>query len=108
MKKDLISVIRETSKFLGYHMTELQILRLDDHLYIDNFRKLAIETFSEYPQDPSGENPMVKFFRKGVVGDWKNYFHGEKLKIWDQWIVENLRGIDITNELSYRLLHAGK
>ena len=94
MKKDLISVIRETSKFLGYHMTELQILRLDDHLYIDNFRKMVTEG-DAFPTDPSGENPMVKFFRKGVVGDWKNYFHGENLKLWDQWIAENLQGTDI-------------
>ena len=38
---------------------------------------------------------MVKFFRKGVVGDWKNYFKGENLKVWDQWIQDNLQGTDI-------------
>ena len=36
-----------------------------------------------------------KFFRKGKVGDWKNYFEGESLSQWDQWIAENLEGTDL-------------
>ena len=31
------------------------------------------------------------FIRKGVVGDWKNFFEGEEVKKWDEWI-ENNRG----------------
>ena len=38
MKRDLIPVIRDLSKFLGRHLTELKVLMLDDLLYIDNFR----------------------------------------------------------------------
>ncbi len=38
---------------------------------------------------------MTKFFRKGEVGDWKNYFTGEKLEEWDEWIQKNLEGTDI-------------
>ncbi len=37
----------------------------------------------------------TKFFRKGQVGDWKNYFEGENLSQWDQWIAENLKGTDL-------------
>jgi len=93
MKRDLISVIGETAQFLGIHLTQLQILKLDDHLYIDNFKKIVTESF---PKDPgSEESYMVKFFRKGVVGDWKNYFKGENLKVWDQWIQDNLQDTDI-------------
>ena len=93
MKRDLISVIGETAQFLRIHLTQLQILKLDDHLYIDNFKKIVTESF---PKDPgSEESYMVKFFRKGVVGDWKNYFKGENLKVWDQWIQDNLQGKDI-------------
>ena len=92
MKRDLISVIGETAKFLGVHLTKLQILRLDDHLYIENFKKVVSEAFQKPGEE---ENFMVKFFRKGAVGDWKNYFHGENLKLWDRWIQENLQGTDI-------------
>ena len=38
MKKDLIKVIKDVSKFTGYHLTDYKVLVLDDALYIDNFR----------------------------------------------------------------------
>lgn len=88
MKKDLIGVIKELCKFLNHHLTQLKILELDDHLYIDNFRKLSTETF--------GDPKMVKFFRKGTVGDWKNYFTGDHLDLWNKWIDDNTKGTDIS------------
>ena len=87
MKRDLIAIIKDVSKFIGYHMTELKVLQLDDHLYIDNFREVITEGF--------GDPTMRKFIRKGKVGDWKNYFNEENNKLWDKWIAENLDGTDI-------------
>ena len=88
MKKDLISKIKELSKFLGYHLTELKVLQLDDLLYIDNFRKTLVEA-------NDGSKMYEKFVRKGQVGDWKNYFNEENNKIWDKWIADNLKGTSI-------------
>ena len=69
MKKDMMQVIRDISKFTGYHMTEYKILKLDDHLHIDNFRQVMIEN--------SGDPQKKDFIRKGIVGDWKNHFTEE-------------------------------
>ena len=88
MKKDLISKIKELSNFLGYHLTELKVLQLDDLLYIDNFRKTLVEA-------NDGSKMYEKFVRKGQVGDWKNYFNEENTKIWDKWIADNLKGTSI-------------
>ena len=88
MKRNLIPVIRDVANFLGYHLTELKVLQLDDHLYIDNFRKVYVEGFG-------GEESRGRFIRKGQVGDWKNYFNQENNKLWDDWIAENLDGTDI-------------
>ena len=87
MKKDMMQIIRDISNFIGYHMTEYKILKLDDHLYIDNFRQMMVQSM--------GDEKMKGFIRKGKVGDWKNYFTEENNKIWDQWIAENLKGTDI-------------
>ena len=38
MKKDLIPVLRDLCKFTGRHLTEYRILKLDDFVYVDNFR----------------------------------------------------------------------
>ena len=82
MKNDMMKVIREISKFIGYHMTEYKVLKLDDHLYIDNFRQVV-------------DDKMKCLIRKGKVGDWKNYFNEENNQVWDKWIAENLKGTDI-------------
>ena len=64
MKKDMMTVIRDISRFIGYHMTVYKILKLDDLLYIDNFREVMGDM-------------NAKLIRKGKVGDWKNYFTDE-------------------------------
>ena len=89
IRKDLMKTIREVSKFIGYHMTECKILKLDDHLHIDNFRKIMVAA-------NGGDTKMANFIRKGKVGDWKNYLNEEStIKIWDEWIAENIKGTDI-------------
>ena len=35
------------------------------------------------------------FFRRGEVGDWKNYFAGDNLKLLDDWIKSNLEGTEL-------------
>ena len=71
----------------------LQVLTLDDHLYIGNMRKHGSESMSN--GDQNMKKMMTNFFRKGQIGDWKNYFTGEKLKEWDDWIEDNLTGTEI-------------
>ena len=71
----------------------LQILTLDDHLYIGNLRKHGSEAMSG--GDEAMKKTMLQFFRKGQIGDWKNYFEGEKLEDWNNWIQENLEGTNI-------------
>ena len=88
MKDSLSKVIKETSDFLGYHLTENKIETLKDNLTIEIFRN-AEKSFG--PNSPLAND----FFRKGIVGDWKNYFHGKTLLAWDQWISDNLEGTDI-------------
>ena len=89
MTKDMMKTIREISKFIGYHMTEYKILKLDDHLHIDNFKKIMAAANGV-------DSKMTNLIRKGKVGDWKNYLNEEYgVKIWDEWIAVNLKGTDI-------------
>ena len=70
-------------------MTEYDILRLDDHLHIDNFRKIMVAANGV-------DSKMTNLIRKGKVSDWKNYLNEEStVKIWDEWIAKNLQGTDI-------------
>ena len=64
-------------------------MTLDDHRYIGNVRKHGTVSMS------MSQEMMNKFFRKGQVGDWKNYFSGEKLEEWDKWIGQHLEGTNL-------------
>ena len=46
-----IKEIRELSGFLGYHLTELKVLTLDDHLHIKNHRKHGAEAMANGNKD---------------------------------------------------------
>ena len=42
----------------------------------------------EIPSDESGNT----FIRKGITGDWKNYFDCDMNEDWDPWIEKQLAG----------------
>ena len=87
MKKDHLSVLRGLSTFLGKPQTESQLEALRDHLTIDSMRKVAVENSKNMSGGSQLDEDFSKgFFRKGTVGDWKNYFQGDKAKEWDEWI----------------------
>jgi hypothetical protein len=46
MKKDLVEIIRQTSDFLGFDLTEDKIARLDDFLHIKNQRNHGAQSLS--------------------------------------------------------------
>ena len=56
---------------------------------IESFRKNKfINKEKEIPPDKQGNG----FIRKGIVGDWKNYFDDEMNREWDPWIEKQLSG----------------
>ena len=90
MKKDLPKVIQDLCDFLGYELSAEKISALVEHVSIDNMRQISVEM-----SPPDMKEMAEKHFRKGMVGDWKNYFEGEKLEEWNKWIEENMKDTDI-------------
>jgi phosphoglucomutase len=90
MKKDISNVIGELCEFLGYNLSPEMIQALAKHVSIDSMRSITMEALPAEHKDA-----MKRFFRKGQVGDWKNYFEGQKLEEWNGWIAKNLEGTDI-------------
>ena len=90
MRKDLPKVIRDLCVFLGYELSGEKVQALKEHVSIDNMRRINVEQAADYHKKWA-----ARHFRKGIVGDWKNYFEGEKLEEWDKWIEECLKGTGI-------------
>ena len=85
MRKNSVKEVSSLATFLNHPLSEEKVNELVEHLEFSNMKERAVK-----------ENPRSStFFRKGEVGDWKNFFEGEKLENWDKWIAKNLEGSDI-------------
>ena len=91
MKTDLAGVIRDVTQFLDRPMSDKIIDLLVDHLHIDNFRKITTEML----EGQKNQKAMVEFFRKGQIGDWKNYLDEKNNEKWNKWMQENIQGIEV-------------
>ena len=87
MKKNTIKEVTDMTKFVNHPLSESKVIELVEHLKFNNMKERAVKVMAD--------ESFIKFFRKGTVGDWKNYFTGERLKAWDDWIANNLEGSDI-------------
>jgi len=104
MKKDLASVIRRVSSFLGKPVPENKISSLADHLSFDKMKKnkavnkeeLVKVSQKEIKDDSKTDAPV--FMRKGEVGDWKNHFTPELEKKFQKWENKWLEGTDLKFE----------
>ncbi|XP_045899954.1 sulfotransferase family 2, cytosolic sulfotransferase 3 isoform X3 [Micropterus dolomieu] len=78
MCQDLPAALRRISEFLGRHLSEESIQKIAEHCSFKNMKANNMSNFSLVPKkymDPDKSS----FFRKGVVGDWKNHFSSESL-----------------------------
>ena len=80
MKKDLQGAIVNASNFLGCgKYSEDEISQLENHLSFTNFQKtpsLNKQRLIHHSEKVgcSNQDEGAAFVRKGIVGDWKNYF----------------------------------
>lgn len=93
--KDPINEIKSLAKYLGKDLNEDQIKSIMDYC---SFNKLksnpAFETKMNLMSEGKEAQPQVKtlkLFRKGEIGDWKNYFTEEMSKRVDELVEANLK-----------------
>eukprot|EP00795_Rhopilema_esculentum_P001668 gene1668-16143_t len=94
LKADLAGNIRKVAKFLGKEITEEQVGILVDHLSFKKMKEnnsVNLEAF----QDGKIMKKEGSFFRKGEVGDWKNYFTEEMNKRMDEAIEKYLKPVGL-------------
>lgn len=87
LQKDLPSHVQRIAKFLSKPLSDELIGRIAEQCTFKGMTKnLASHEFL-------GEgDSVVRFLRKGVVGDWKNYFTPEMNEQFDEKMLENLKG----------------
>ena len=71
LKKDFHAEVAKIALFLGIEASDERIGRIQEKTSIENLRKSRGEEALEEGS---------RFFRKGVIGDWKNHFSEDELK----------------------------
>lgn len=93
MKTNQKRVIEEVCDFVQHPLSEKKIDELVEHLKVENVKK------NPAINPPKSDHMRYDFVRKGVVGDWKNYFTEEKTKEWNAWIGEKTRGTGMVQKV---------
>ncbi len=88
MKKDIRGVIRTIAEFLGKTLTEDQVEKIKRHTGFEAMKK-------NDSVNPAPQAPRETFFRKGEVGDWKNYFTQSQSDYVDKLVNEKLTPVGL-------------
>ena len=90
LHRDRPRAIRTVANFLGKSMTEEQVQTIKEHTTFESMKK-------NESLCPAPFAPREMFFRKGEVGDWKNYFSQTQSDYVDTLVRERLTplGLDV-------------
>ncbi|XP_069365735.1 uncharacterized protein [Maniola hyperantus] len=92
--KDLPSAIRRVASFFCKTFSNEQVNTLAHHLDFDNFKKNKSVNM-EHLQHCGAFRSDGAFIRKGMPGEWLEYFDAEMTAQADEWIAEHLRDTDL-------------
>jgi hypothetical protein len=71
LREDLATQIRRMSAFLHSTLSPQAVAAIAAHC---SFQNMSADPFTNREGDPIMDFSIARFLRKGVVGDWKNYF----------------------------------
>ncbi|XP_063623888.1 luciferin sulfotransferase-like [Cydia splendana] len=94
LSKDLPSCVKRMATFLGKEVTDEQVVKLCEHLNIDNFRKNE-SVNQTWLTGRVGDPDAESFIRKGKSGGWREHFDEEMTEQAQQWMRENLSDCDL-------------
>ncbi|KAJ8040140.1 Sulfotransferase family cytosolic 1B member 1 [Holothuria leucospilota] len=97
MKKDLRSVVKPLSKFLGHELDEDALDRVEEKSSVKAMKK----TYDDIEKNVPGGVTLVKamgknsYIQKGVTGSWKEAFTVAENELFDQVCKEKMASWDI-------------
>lgn len=98
MQQDIVNNIKKVAEFLGRSLTDDEISSIKDHC---SFKKMAESKTVGLSSSDTVTGKGAGFFRKGKVGDWKNYFSAEQISRLDKKVADVLgeSGLSYTYEI---------
>lgn len=97
IKEDPVREIKKINSFLETNRSDELIKEIAEACDFQNLKKADAEVKVQVQSMKNDKRPSI-MYRKGQVGDWKNYFTVEQNEKVDEWLAENL----IDTELKFR------
>ncbi|KAM4693516.1 sulfotransferase 6B1-like [Discoglossus pictus] len=94
MKQDLEAAVKKISDFFGFSLTKEQVQQIAEKGTFKSMKEKSKQTHGEFGQ---------VLFRKGDVGDWKNYFSEAQSQEIDAKFEKCLAGTKFGNLLNYNV-----
>ncbi|XP_043924073.1 sulfotransferase 2B1-like [Protopterus annectens] len=92
MLMDLKGAIKKLSNFVGKELSEDIIADIAEHCTFKNMKTNKMSNYSLVPEDIMAHNKS-EFLRKGVAGDWKNYFTVAQSEHFDSFYQEQMKDV---------------
>ena len=89
MKADLHGSVEKMAVFLGHSLDKETVESITKQCTFNAMQKNKAANRSWLDKFRKTETP---FMRKGIVGDWRNYFTEEQSKKMDMLVVEKMTG----------------
>ena len=97
MKKDLPSAVATIAKFIGQDISKELVEEIAHRTTFENMKKDSSANYEWLRNSKVLKPTRTDFMRKGIVGDWKNYFTPEQIARLDAVYDSKLRktGIEL-------------
>uniref|UniRef100_A0A8C5MS37 Sulfotransferase n=1 Tax=Leptobrachium leishanense TaxID=445787 RepID=A0A8C5MS37_9ANUR len=102
MKKDLPKTIRKISSFLGININDNEISEICKKTSFNEMRSNVEKEKSDVNHTVCALTSNKKLiFRKGTVGDWKNYFSNKQDRLFDELYRSRMDSSYLAKHISY-------
>ncbi|CAH1271685.1 SULT1C4 [Branchiostoma lanceolatum] len=95
MQKDLYKVVVNIADFLGKKFPEESFQRIVHHCHFSTMKDNPRVNYEPLARIGILDFSKSKFMRKGIVGDWKNYFSTQQKETADQLYRKKTLGTDL-------------
>ena len=101
MIKDLPTEVGRVAAFMGKTLSDDEKRNLCEYVTFNSMR----ENKDKFGKPKDMDNEISHFFRKGQVGDWKNYFSKEQSDYVDSMYEERVKSAGITVQFEWTTLN---
>jgi hypothetical protein len=89
MSKDPAESIKKIATFLGKHLSPEEVNVLVEHTSFERMKSNPSVNYEHWDSLGIRNTGEAKFYRKGRVGDWRNYFNEKTNLEFDEWLRKN-------------------